>query len=412
MFAVDAQRAIADLKTLAGFGRCGTGVHRRALTPEDVAARGWLEERMHAAGLEAAIDGIGNVIGAVPGRERYIIIASHTDTVPEGGWLDGAMGVIFGLEIARALVEAGTKTNIGVKVISFMDEEGRFAALLGSSVFCGVLSLEQAAALRADDGATLDQALQAAGYGGRPIARLDPARDRLCLEAHIEQGPVLERNDKQVGIVTDIAGLERAQLVFFGQADHAGTVPMAMRRDAAAALFDFAEGFARFCRELGDPSVVWNLGHARLAPGAYNVVAREAELFVEYRAASAGALERIRGAVSELATEAAARHSVTHEHRPGVRIVPAAMDKSLVDRLEAAAKKRAAPAMRMSSGAIHDAMSLAARIPTGMLFAPSIGGRSHDVAEDTREEDLALGVEVLGEMVASLIEDGSGPGLA
>lgn len=412
MFAVDVQRAIADLKTLAGFGRCGTGVHRRALTPEDVAARDWLVERMHAAGLDAAIDGIGNVVGAVPERERYIIIASHTDTVPEGGWLDGAMGVIFGLEIARALVEAGTKTNIGVKVISFMDEEGRFAALLGSSVFCGLRTLEQAAMLRADDGATLDQALQAAGYGGRPLARLDPARDRLCLEAHIEQGPVLERSGKQVGVVTDIAGLERTQLVFFGQADHAGTVPMAMRRDAAAALFDFAERFARFCRELGDPSVVWNLGHARLAPGAYNVVAREAELFVEYRAASAGALERLRGAVSELATEMAARHSVTHECRPGVRIVPAAMDKNLVDHLEAAAKKRAVPAMRMSSGAIHDAMSLAARIPTGMLFAPSIGGRSHDVAEDTREEDLALGLEVLGEMVAGLVRDDSGSSLA
>ena len=156
---------------------------------------------------------------------------------------------------------------------------------------------------------------------------------------------------------------------------------------------------------------MWNLGRARLAPGAYNVVAREAELFVEYRAASAGALERLRSAVAELAAEAAARHSATHELLPGVRIAPAAMDKNLVDRLEAAAQKRAAPAMRMSSGAIHDAMSVAARIPTGMLFAPSIGGRSHDVTEDTREEDLALGLEVLGEMVASLVRDDSGPGL-
>ena len=164
MLTVDAKRTIEDLKALAEFGRFESGVNRRGFTPEDIAARAWLLERMQEAGLDASIDGVGNVTGKTPGCERYIIIGSHSDTVPKGGWLDGALGVIFGLEIARAWVESGSSTCIGVKAFSFSDEEGHFNGLFGSSIYSGLKSLEQVVESVADDGTVLGDALQTVSY--------------------------------------------------------------------------------------------------------------------------------------------------------------------------------------------------------------------------------------------------------
>jgi len=406
MIPVDPERCIADLEALAEFGRCGTGVNRRALTPEDCASRAWLLERMQEAGLEARIDGIGSVIGKTPGASRYIIIASHSDTVPQGGWLDGAMGVVYGLEIARALVESGRRSDIGVKVISFSDEEGRFVGILGSSVYAGLKRFEDLAGLRADDGTGFLEALEAAGYAGQPVGAFTPGEDIAYLEAHIEQGPVLEARGCRIGAVTEIVGVERAVVDFHGQADHAGTTPMAMRKDAAAALYELAVRFAEHCRSAGSESTVWNLGKATLAPGAYNVVAREASLHFEYRDASAAVLQRIRERLPELAATAARRYNCEHEVLPGIATTPAVMDAALVSRIEAAAREREASCMRMPSGAGHDAMLFAERIPTAMLFIPSIGGRSHDVAEDSDRGDIALGLEVSSTFIDGLIREG------
>ena len=394
------------MKALAEFGKFESGVNRRGFTPEDIAARAWLLERMQEAGLDAAIDGAGNVTGKTPGCERYVIIGSHSDTVPKGGWLDGALGVIFGLEIARAWMESAGSAAIGVKAFSFSDEEGRFSGLLGSSIYSGLKSLEQVVDSVADDGAVLGDALREAGYAGRPVALFDPVRDIACVEAHIEQGPVLEVNHRIIGIVTEIIGVGRSQVFFFGKAGHAGTVPMAMRKDAAAAAYEFAVMFAAFCRQHCSASTVWNIGKLRLEPGAYNVTAREAEVFLEYRDTSADILARINQAIPELAAEAGAKHNVGHKWIPGVNIPPEMMDPNLVDRLEAAAERCNAPHMRMPSGGGHDCMLFAKKAPTAMLFVPSVGGHSHVVAEDTREADIALGIEVLGELVSDIVENG------
>ena len=406
MLTVDANRTIEDLKALAEFGKFESGVNRRGFTPEDIAARTWLLERMRQAGLDASIDGVGNVTGKTPGCERYIIIGSHSDTVPKGGWLDGALGVIFGLEIARAWVESGGSSGIGVKAFSFSDEEGRFNALFGSSIYSGLKSLEQVVESVADDGTVLGDALREAGYAGRPVATFDPVRDIACVEAHIEQGPVLENKDRIIGIVTEIVGVGRSQVFFFGKAGHAGTVPMVMRQDAAAAAYEFAVMFADFCRQQCSDSTVWNIGKLRLEPGAYNVTAREAEVFLEYRDTSADILTRINKAIPELAAEAGAKHKVGHKWIPGVNVPPEIMDTNLVDRLEAAAERCNAPRMRMPSGGGHDCMLFAGKVPTAMLFVPSLGGHSHVVAEDTREADIALGIEVLGELVSDIVENG------
>ncbi len=406
MLTVDAERTIQDLKALAEFGKFESGVNRRGFTPEDIAARAWLLERMQQAGLDAAIDGVGNVTGKTPGCERYIIIGSHSDTVPKGGWLDGALGVIFGLEIARAWVESAGSAGIGIKAFSFSDEEGRFNGLFGSSIYSGLKSLEQVVESVADDGTVLGDALRNAGYAGRPVAEFDAARDIACIEAHIEQGPVLEINDRIIGIVTEIVGVGRSQVFFFGKAGHAGTVPMAMRKDAAAAAYEFAVMFADFCHQHCSDSTVWNIGKLRLEPGAYNVTAREAEVFLEYRDGSADILTGINKAIPELAAEAGAKHKVGHKWIPGVNIPPEMMDSNLVERLEAAAERCSAPRMRMPSGGGHDCMLFAKKVPTAMLFVPSLGGHSHVVAEDTREADISLGIEVLGEFVSDIIENG------
>lgn len=401
---IDAERTLADLRELAHFGGVGSGVHRRALEREDVAARQWLCARMRAAGLEAQIDGIGNVVGRTPGSRRHILIGSHTDSVPKGGWLDGALGVIFGLEVARAVVEAGATGDLGIEVVSFSDEEGRFAGLLGSSVFCGRRTLENALSLRADDGTRLDVALAQAGYAGHPVAALDCDRHVAYLEPHIEQGPVLEQAGRQIGIVTEIVGVERCNLAFTGQADHAGTTPMSLRRDAAAALFEFAVAFAQYCRTEGSSSTVWNLGLAQFDPGAYNVVARRAEISIEYRDGSAQVLARIRDAIPGLAARVAATHRVEWNVEPGVRTSPARMDAGLMTRIESAAAATGAPCLRMPSGAGHDAMLFADRIPTGMLFVPSIGGRSHDISEDTHEADIRLGLQVFAAVIGDILQ--------
>jgi len=373
------------------------------LTADDLAARAWLLERMKAAGLEAFIDGIGNVVGRTPGCSRYVILGSHTDSVPKGGWLDGAMGVIFGLEIARAQIEAGVRSGVGIEVISFNDEEGRFCGLLGSSVFCGVRNADEVMALHADDGVELETALQAAGYAGRGLAALDPARHVAYLEAHIEQGPVLEQAGRRIGVVTGIVGVARARLHFIGRADHAGTTPMALRRDAAAGMYEFAVQFARYCRSRGSPGTVWNLGQVALDPGAYNVVARQAELGIEYRDASAKVLQRIDAFIGRCAARCASRHALEWRLESGIRTAPVAMDAALIEGIGSAAAGRNAPAMRMQSGAGHDAMLFAGRIPTGMLFVPSVHGRSHDVAEQTGEDDIVLGLQVFADAVQPLL---------
>lgn len=403
MLPIQPQRMLEDLRALAEFGKLGTGVNRRSLTPEDQAARDWLLERMRSAGLEAEIDGIGSLAGRTPGSRRHILIGSHTDSVPKGGWLDGSMGVIFGLEIARAWVESGRSHDLGVEVISFIDEEGRFAGLLGSAVFAGKMSEADICKLTDERGESLESALQAAGYAGRELLRFEPERHAAYLEAHIEQGPVLETAGKRIGLVTDIVGVARCEVIFTGQADHAGTTPMDLRRDAAAALYAFADDFARFCREEGSGRTVWNLGIVAMDPGAYNVVTRQARLGVEYRDPSEAVLDRIRQYIDESAGRVAKRRRVSAEVIGGAGILPNPMDESLLRHLEHAAADLGASSMRMPSGAGHDATMLAPLIPAAMMFVPSIGGRSHDIAEDTREEDIVLGLGVMTRAVERII---------
>jgi N-carbamoyl-L-amino-acid hydrolase len=400
---IDGPRLLADLRALAEIGRSGRGVHRLAYSPEDRAGRAWLAERMAAAGLAVEIDGIGNVIGRMPKAKRAVLIGSHTDSVPKGGWLDGALGVIYAVEIARALGESGAGGEIGIDAISFAEEEGTYLGTAGSLSFCGELGDAQLRAAKSVDGKPLLAALDEAGYGGRPRRQLDPARHIAFIEGHIEQGPRLEANGKRIGAVTGIVGIRRHRVRTLGQADHAGTTPMAMRKDAGAAMFALAADLTARFRAAAAGDTVWNFGHVRFEPGAGNVVPAAAELLVEFRDLSDAVLDPMAGAIEAAAAAIRASHPVRVEVSPLMALPPSAMEPRIVSLVESAAQARGVPAMRMPSGAGHDAMILARHLPTGMLFIPSIGGRSHDGAEDTAEADVVLGAEILADMTEAII---------
>lgn len=394
---VDGARLLADLHTLRDFGRYKTGVHRPTYSPQDVQSRQWLAARMTEAGLDVSIDGIGNVIGRGQGDGPLLLIGSHSETQSHAGWLDGALGVIYGLEIARTL-------GRGVDVAAWADEEGHFGSFLGSRSFCGqVDDAEIDAARSRGDGTSLREALQAAGYAGRPRATIDPARYRGYLEAHIEQGQELETSGRRIGVVTAIVGSRQFRVLFEGVQNHAGTTRMKNRRDAGVALVHLAAAIDRRFPEVAGPLSVWTMGRITLEPGAPSIVPGRAELLFQFRDTDPAMLDTLERELESLVAEAAKGPCRVSLVRGG-RSVPRTMDERFQSALDEAAEQHA-PGLhtRMPSGAGHDAQILASRVPAGMLFVPSIGGISHHWAEDTAEADIVLGCEVLCDAAARIL---------
>ncbi len=398
---INPERLIADLRRLAEFGKAGTGVDRTSYSAHDIASREWLVGRMREAGLDAAIDAVGNARGVTREANRAVVIGSHTDSVPKGGWLDGAMGVIYGLEIARARREAGRAAKLGVDVVSFQDEEGTYLPCLGSRAFCSDLPAAELAAAKSQSGETLAGAIARVGYGGARWER-DPRRHVAYLEAHIEQGPRLETEHKRIGVVTGIVGIRRFRITAAGQADHAGTTPIAMRKDAARGLYELAHRVHREFPALASADTVWNVGVMNVRPGAANVVPAAADMVVEFRDTASAVLDRIEAELTGWVAALDGKAGVKISAAPIARILPTLMDDRLADLIDAVAAAHAAPAMRMPSGAGHDAMIVGRVMPAGMLFIPSIGGRSHDIVEDTDEADIVLGCELLADVVERL----------
>jgi N-carbamoyl-L-amino-acid hydrolase len=408
---IDEDRAIADLRTLADFGRFQTGVDRPAMSEPDLEARHWLRERMAEAGLDAEIDGVGNVYGRSPSR-MSVLLGSHSDTVPRGGWLDGALGVIYALETARAHRAVHPNATVGVDAISFSDEEGTFLACAGSRSFCGALKPGDLESARNADGDSVVERLAHHGLSHRGRAALDPARHRAFLEAHIEQGPRLIESGLEIGVVTGIVGLRRRRVRFSGRADHAGTTPMNMRQDAGFAMFSFATAAAERLRAAGSSDSVWNFGVASLKPGAANVVPHEAEVVVEFRDLSSDVMERMDRALLDLIEERKDAAGVAVASTMIGAIEPTTMNERMLGHLDFAARAEGAKSQHMQSGAGHDAMIVGRQIPAGMLFVPSIGGRSHHISENTDEADIRRGLRVYARAVQSILEafgsDGQG----
>lgn len=409
---IDPGRLLADLERLRSFGAQGRGVVRPSLSAADMAARQWLCERMRAAGLEASIDGVGNVLGRSPHPGKALLLGSHSDTQPRGGWLDGALGVIYGLEVARALRECPATSGLAVDVGSWIDEEGTFVGFLGSRSFCGLQDPALRDAARNASGESLEDALRAAGLAGRPLARLEPERYAAYLEAHIEQGPHLEASGLRIGVVTGIVGIRTFRVTFEGMQNHAGTTPMPLRKDAGRALVDFAARIhERFQARAGERSV-WTIGSIHLDPGAASIIPGRAELLLQFRDPELGVLDALEAELhAQVAALDAAGPVRVRAEVSGHYVAPVAMDAGLLAHLDAAAERHAPGAwMRMPSGAGHDAQVFAERLPSAMLFVPSIGGISHDFAEDTAPDDLVLGCRVLTSAAVSILEETHRPG--
>ncbi|MGR3761527.1 Zn-dependent hydrolase [Roseobacteraceae bacterium NS-SX3] len=392
------RRFLDDLHKLRSFGAAGSGkgVVRPAYSEADIAARKWLAGRMQEAGLQPRFDPMGNLFGL--GGERSLLIGSHSDTQPEGGWLDGALGVIAGLEIARAAKEAG---GPAVSCVSFQDEEGRFGVLTGSDVWTGKLDLE--AADRLADSAGLSLAAARSRMADLAEDFLPHGRFTGFLEMHIEQGPALDETGGRIGVVTDIVGIRDMRITFEGRQNHAGTTPMHLRRDAFQALSAFNEALAVRFAGVVVPATVWTIGRVALHPNAASVVPGRAVFSVQWRDGDADRLEHMGAIIRETAQEIAAARGLNVDLGPVMGIEPVEMDARLQAALASAADGLAPGKWRkMPSGALHDAANVASIMPAAMLFVPSIGGISHAFDEDTAEEDLVLGIEVLARAVAAL----------
>ncbi len=399
---IDRERVVADLKRLAEFGRYKTGVHRPTYSPVDVESRHWLAGKFREAGLDTVIDGIGNVIGRNPGARRRLLVGSHSETQPYGGWLDGSLGVIYGLELARTFAEG---PDCGIEVAAWADEEGHYGNYLGSRSFTDALPEEEIDQTRGrDDGTPLREALERAGFAGRPRERVDPSRYVGYLEAHIEQGDTLDTTGLRIGVVETIVGIWNYRVALIGEQNHAGTTRMVRRRDAGVAMVRLATRIHDRFPEIAGPRTVWTIGRMLLEPNAPSVVPGRAEMMVQFRDADIDRLASVEKTLHELVSEADRAGPCACEIETIARTEPRPMDPGFQEQIEAAAERHAPGMhMRMPSAAGHDAAVLSYRMPSGMMFIPSLRGISHHWSEDTREEDIMFGAQVFADAAERIL---------
>lgn len=394
--------SLDELGTIGGGAR--GGVTRVAWSPELFEAYAWAGERMRTLGLEVHIDAAGNLLGRWEvGSGPVVLVGSHLDTGPLGGRFDGVLGVVAAVHAVSWLREQRFEPARPLWIAAFMDEEGtRFnTALFGSRAFAGedVTSLGS----RVDDGGTsLREAMSVAGYElerAGEAARIDEVG--AYLELHIEQGPVLESEAIEIGVVTAIVGLRGYRVRLRGEANHAGTTPMALRRDALV-------GAARVALELREAArtrtnVTANVGKIQVEPGGANVVPALADFTIDVRAATSAALAELERLVEETVGRVAAEEGLEAELEQTFRLEPLQLDPALVDVVERAARDEGASTMRMASGAGHDAMVIGRRVPSAMLFVPSRGGISHAPEEHTSPEHVELGMRALAGALRQLL---------
>ena len=385
----------------------GNGVNRPALSDEDIAARRVLIAWAKARGFGIAVDAIGNLFVRRPGRDRDaapVMTGSHMDSQPRGGRFDGIYGVLAGLEALEAIDEAGLETRRPIEVVAWTNEEGgRFQpCTMGSSVFTGARRLEDFLDVRDNDGVVLRDAL-ARTLGATPEAerRMPGAPVAAYIEAHIEQGPLLEREGKTIGVVTGIQGLRWFNVEVFGKTDHAGTTPRALRKDAlrdAIAIIDALDALA------ADPTdtVRFTVGRMLVTPNSPNSVPSHVLFSVDLRHPDRDVIERL-GRSVEPTARAAARHCDVRV-TPTLHDDPCTFDPKIADLVERSAAELGLPHMRLASGASHDANYLARVCPTGMIFVPCEKGISHNEAENAKPSDLAAGARVLAATLLALAE--------
>jgi N-carbamoyl-L-amino-acid hydrolase len=392
---IDGARVLSDLRALRAIGTYKSGVHKPTFSEPHLRSLSWLIERLPEAGLAGEIDGIGNIIGTSTKDGPKLLAGSHLESQNHAGWLDGPLGVVYALEAAR-IINRDPDMKGAVEVAAWCDEGGHFGHFLGSRSYVGGVSEADIDTARdRNDGKSMRDALRDAGLAGRARTWCEQGRHIGYLEAHIEQGETLESSGLKIGIVTSIVGIWQYRIIFTGEQNHAGTTRMAVRRDAGLAL-------ARFCVAIDDrfpaacgPRTVWTTGRITLDPGAPSIIPGAAEMLFQIRDDDPAVIARLEDLLRSMAAEvnAQGRCTVAVERiRTGT---PALMDAAFQQAIEqAGAAFAGGKALRMPSGAGHDAQVLATVMPAGMLFVPSIGGISHHWTENTADADIVTGAEV------------------
>ncbi|MFP5505627.1 MAG: Zn-dependent hydrolase [Gammaproteobacteria bacterium] len=396
---VNFERLQADIEALAAIGRHEDhGLYRMAFSDGDMQAREWFVARIADAGLDTYIDGAANIHARLgwDGERASVMTGSHLDTVPGAGHLDGALGVLVGLECLRCLRESGLPLRRPLEAVAFTDEEGRFGGMFGSQAICGMLSPERIHTARDLDGISISEAMAARGFNAMDALRAQRRPDSLhaFLELHIEQGPVLDRQGVRIGVVEGIVGLFKWNARLIGLANHAGTTPMDMRRDAFQGLAELAGEIPRILEEDGGSRSVATIGRVELFPGAANVVPGRAEFSLEVRDTDPVVLANLAAAFRRALSAIARRRDLMFEFEVLSELEPVRCDPLVMDAIEESARELGAAQLRLPSGAAHDTQMLARLTRAGMIFVPSKEGRSHSPAEWTAWEDIETGANV------------------
>jgi hydantoinase/carbamoylase family amidase len=409
-------RTVAELKELRELTGDEDGARRVAWTETWECAREWLRGKVPETGAEETIDPAGNQWFTLRGgTNRAVLIGGHIDSVPNGGWLDGALNVVAGVEVLRR-VAAGGPPPVTVRLVNWADEEGaRFGrSLFGSSAAAGSMADQDELRSRRDaEGVALPDALRAHGV---ELDRAVEARSELegaaaYLELHIEQGPVLESMDLPLGVVLGTFGVERHQVTFRGQAAHAGSTPMEKRRDALAGAARLELEIREIAKRTGEAAVC-TMGSVVTKPGIVTSVVETAECLLDQRHLDAAKLAAMLEQAKDAAERFAREEDIEVEWKRIWNIEPILFDDGLIELADEAIREVAGTSHRLPSGPLHDAAEVSrAGVPTVMLFVQSLRGLSHTKLEDTKEEHLELSVQALDRLAAKTIEQVAGGSL-
>jgi hydantoinase/carbamoylase family amidase len=407
--AIDAERVIADLRELARRTSDDAGAQRLCWGDGWRTARDFLRELLGEIGLEPEIDEAGNAWAYLSGeREPALAVGSHLDSVPNGGWLDGALGVIGALGVLRAWAEADAQPPRTLALVDWADEEGaRFGrSLFGSSAAAGTFDPAELVNARGADGRGAPEVLAENGVELERAVESHARLERLgaYLELHIEQGPVLEAEGIRAAAVSGCVGVERIRFLIRGRVSHAGTTPMDARHDAGLAAASTALRVEEIATGEGG---VGTVGEISFEPGIPTAVPGRASMVVDLRHRSAETLARMLAAAREAVAASAGERGCEVSEEPVWRIEPIAFDPDLVASARQACERVTGGAYELPSGALHDAASMAPLVPTAMVFSPSIAGVSHAPEEDTAEPDLAAAIEAFGTLVNTRITTAS-----
>ena len=406
------QRFQEDFCAIAQFGVLNNGgVTRLAFSKEDMDARNYLIEAMRSAMLQVTIDPVGNIRGLRVGRNPKlspVMMGSHLDTVPHGGHYDGVVGVLAALEIIRSLNDADIETERSIEVVNFSAEESsRFGmATIGSKAMTGKLKVSQLRTLTDDSGENLYQTLKKSGHHVDEMAQAVVTSDNIYayLELHIEQGPVLENEQRDVGIVTAIAAPSRFTVQITGRSDHSGNTPMTMRRDALAGAAEIVLGVENIAMHSGT-NTVGTVGVLTVHHGAMNIVPGSVDLSIDIRDTSLEDKSKAVDSLNLLLTKIADKRKLDIRTTTLCNDTPVQLSKKIAQQLCQHAQQLQLNCKKMPSGAGHDAMHFASIAPTGLIFIPSINGISHNIEEKSSLEAICKGVKLLHESVLTLAND-------